>query len=130
MKSIMIFTDWFEPGYKAGGPIRSSLNFARLMKATNKVLVFTADRDLNDKEGYPNVAINQWSEFEPGIDIYYCSPENLSWRTIKEQCRKLMPGFLYLNSMFSLLYHSAIIDHVESCDKETNNNYDCPLRYA
>ncbi|MGZ5191695.1 MAG: glycosyltransferase, partial [Flavisolibacter sp.] len=104
MKNIMIFTDWFEPGYKAGGPIRSSLNFARLMKTTNKIFVFTADRDLNDEHGYANVLTNQWSEFEEGIEIYYCSPENLSWSTIKEQYRKLMPGFIYLNSMFSIYF--------------------------
>ena len=27
MKTILIFVDWFEPGYKGGGPIRSIAGF-------------------------------------------------------------------------------------------------------
>lgn len=97
-----MFTDWFEPGFKAGGPIRSCVNFARHMKDTHQVYVFTSDRDLGSESGYPGIETDRWITFEERILVYYCSPQALTWQNIKHQCLQIRPDFLYLNSMYSL----------------------------
>ena len=46
----MLFSDWYEPGFRAGGPIRSCVNFVQHMQDQYKILVFTSDRDLESGE--------------------------------------------------------------------------------
>lgn len=100
-KKILVFIDWFEPGYKAGGPIRSCVHFAQQMKDRYHIVVFTSDRDLNENAPYENVVTDKWIAFEPGIDIFYCSPKQLSWKFILQQIRGQQPDFIYVNSMYS-----------------------------
>jgi len=97
---IMLFTDWYEPGFKAGGPIRSCVNFASNMKDEYSIFIFTGDRDTGDQQGYPNIQINCWTAKE-GIRIFYASPLFLKWRNILREIQKIQPDFLYLNNMYS-----------------------------
>jgi glycosyltransferase involved in cell wall biosynthesis len=103
-KKIMLFADWYEPGYKAGGPIRSCVNFSTHMQGDYQLYVFTADRDLNEDTPYKDVRADQWITGKGGIQLYYCSPENLGYGTIKRQIGKIQPDFIYLNSMFSVKF--------------------------
>ena len=101
-RSILMFTDWFEPGFKAGGPIRSCVNFARHMQDTHTIYVFTSDRDLGSISAYPGIITDKWINFEANIQVFYCSPQNLTWKNIRNQCLQLKPDYLYLNSMYSI----------------------------
>jgi glycosyltransferase involved in cell wall biosynthesis len=100
-KSILLFADWYEPGYRAGGPIRSCVNFARHMSTDYRVYVFTSDRDLGSTLPYEGVPVDTWQTGKDGTAIYYCSPGNLSWQNIRRQLAAVRPDFVYLNSMFS-----------------------------
>jgi glycosyltransferase involved in cell wall biosynthesis len=100
-KKILVLIDWFHPGYKAGGPIRSSLHFVQQMKDEYDVAVLTTDRDLHARTPYENVTAGQWVSFSPGIEIFYCSPQDLSWKFILRQIKMVKPDFIYLNSMYS-----------------------------
>jgi glycosyltransferase involved in cell wall biosynthesis len=103
-KKILLFADWYEPGYKAGGPIRSCVNFARYMQGDYQVHVFTTDRDLGSPEPYEQVTVNEWQLDKNNISIYYCSPKMLTWQNIRKQMSVVHPDFIYLNSMFSLKF--------------------------
>lgn len=100
-KTILVFADWFEPGYKAGGPIRSCVHFVQQMKGRYLIYVITTDRDLNDAAPYPNIEADKWVEYDAGVKIFYCSPQYLSWNHTKEQVKTILPDFIYLNSMYS-----------------------------
>ncbi|HEV9035220.1 MAG TPA: glycosyltransferase family 4 protein [Puia sp.] len=102
MKKILLFIDWFEPGYKAGGPIRSCVNFVRSMHRHYKIYVFTSDRDLGSTDAYPDIPVDRWIAGQDQVELFYCSPENLRWSTIRRELDSIRPDFLYLNSMFSL----------------------------
>lgn len=100
-KTILLFADWFEPGYKAGGPIRSCVHFVHQMKDQYSIYVITTDRDLNDTAPYSNVEADKWTGYDKGVKIYYCSPQHLTWNNIKAQVKAINPDFIYLNSMYS-----------------------------
>jgi glycosyltransferase involved in cell wall biosynthesis len=100
-KSIFLFTDWFEPGYKAGGPIRSCVHFVHQMRSAYNIYVFTTDRDLNDTAPYNNIDIDKWIDHGQNVKVFYCSPERLTWKNINGQIKSIRPDFIYLNSMFS-----------------------------
>lgn len=98
---ILLFADWFVPGYKAGGPIRSCLHFAQQMQDKYSICVFTSDRDLNETQPYQNIEANEWVELDKDIRVFYCSPQQLSWKFILQQIKTVQPEFIYLNSMYS-----------------------------
>jgi glycosyltransferase involved in cell wall biosynthesis len=103
-KTILLFADWFEPGYKAGGPIRSCVNFVHQMKERYTTYVFTTDRDLGETAPYTNVEADKWVEYSKGVKVFYCSPAKLSWAHILQQVKSINPHFIYLNSMYSRFF--------------------------
>ena len=103
-KKIIVFADWFEPGYKAGGPIRSCVHFVHQMKDRYSIYVITTDRDLNDTVPYPAVEADKWVEYINGVKILYCSPAQLTWGNIRKQVKDISPDFIYLNSMYSRFF--------------------------
>jgi glycosyltransferase involved in cell wall biosynthesis len=100
-KTILLFADWFEPGFKAGGPIRSCVHFVHQMKDRYTIYVFTTDRDLNDTVPYATVKADKWIEYDKEVHVFYCSPGKLSWNHIQQQVKAINPDFIYLNSMYS-----------------------------
>ena len=103
-KTILLFADWYEPGFKAGGPIRSCVNFVHQMKGAYRIFVFTRDRDLNETKPYPSVMPDSWIDLQDNVKLYYSSPEKLTWKNIRKQLYDIRPDFVYLNSMYSRFF--------------------------
>jgi glycosyltransferase involved in cell wall biosynthesis len=99
---IALLVDWFAPGYKAGGPIQSSVNFCMAMKEEYEIYVITTDTDLNEREPYPSIKSDQWINFTPAVDTYYFSKANLSYGKILKVIKDINPDYIYLNHVFSL----------------------------
>ena len=100
---VLIFAEWFYPGYKAGGPITSITNFVDQLKKDLDLYVFTTDRDLGDNTKYSGVQTDIWENIS-GCHVFYTSPENLNRRTIKEVLDSVSPDIVYLNSMYSYYF--------------------------
>ena len=59
-KNILIFIDWFLPGYKAGGPIKSVSNIVSSLHDSFNFHIITSDRDIGDSKPYPSEELNKW----------------------------------------------------------------------
>lgn len=101
---ILLFTDWYEPGYKAGGPIQSCKNLVELLSDKYDFDIFTSDRDLGDTGPYHEVKTDSWSQSSKGPRIWYASPGKASLSVIKLLIKRVKPDIVYLNSMFSLRF--------------------------
>jgi glycosyltransferase involved in cell wall biosynthesis len=97
-------TDWYEPGFKAGGPIQSCWNFVKAMYEEFEILVLPSDRDLAEKQSYPGIQINQWTRRSPGVLVYYASVHTLNAKKISDLFEQTRPDFIYLNSMYSYYF--------------------------
>ena len=103
-KIILLFTDWYEPGYKAGGPIRSCHNIVQAFSSEYLFRIVTSDRDLGDTAPYPGIIADRWTDAEHDVKIYYASPERLTNQVIAGMLKEINPSVVYLNSMFSLTF--------------------------
>lgn len=101
-RNLAIFIDWFAPGYKAGGPIRSVVNLAELLAGEVTIWVFTSDRDHQATSPYPGIPQDQWVSWKPNIKVWYSSPAKFS--KMEEALRSLSPDVVYINSVFSVQY--------------------------
>ena len=97
---LLIFCDWFAPAFKAGGPIRSIVNFVDRFKDHYDIHIFTSDRDINDKKPFKHIEVDHWLEKE-GYHIWYYSPGTMSYKKVKSVIAEINPDKIYLNSMFS-----------------------------
>ncbi|RYG04532.1 MAG: glycosyl transferase family 1, partial [Chitinophagaceae bacterium] len=100
-KKLLIMIDWFEPGFKAGGPIRSIASMVHNLKDLYDIYVLTTDRDLNSTEPYPGIPTDKWID-KDGFHVNYLSPAGLKYRNIARIMTEIAPATIYLNSMFSL----------------------------
>lgn len=100
-KKIFLFTDWYEPGFKAGGPIQSCKNIVNSLSGQLDFWIFTSDRDLGDAQPYANVVTDEWHLLSNGTHIWYSSPDKTKASLIRKLISDVKPQAIYLNSMFS-----------------------------
>ena len=99
-KRILICIDWYEPGFKAGGPIRSVVNIVSALKEDYEFYILTSAYDLGEDEPYPNVALNEWFDHD-GIFLKYLEKKLLNYSAIRRNILEIHPDLIYLNSLFS-----------------------------
>src|SRR5215475_2345989 len=96
-KKILLFTDWYEPGFKAGGPIQSCRNFVKAMQNDYELYVLTSDRDLGDVQPYEKISVEKWVSSNDGAQIYYEEEKKLTTSKILQLIREVNPDYIYLN---------------------------------
>jgi glycosyltransferase involved in cell wall biosynthesis len=97
---LLISADWFAPGIRAGGPIRSLVNVAELLAGRAEVLVLTSCCDLGESSPYPGVAVNAWASGASSASVFYGTPSGRRTE-VQRLLSQDTPDTLYLNSMFS-----------------------------
>lgn len=95
--------DWFLPGYKAGGPIRSVANMIRALSEDFDFFIVTRNTDLSDDEPYKNIEPNKWLT-KHSAHVYYLSADNYSKDKIKTLIGERNYDAMYLNSLYSSQY--------------------------
>ena len=103
-KKILVFTDWFIPGFKAGGPIRSCVNLVENLNDIFDFSVITRDTDYCETTPYASVKSNEWNKTKNGLRIYYFSADQLNKKNIRAVLAGEEFDFVYMNSVFSLYF--------------------------
>jgi len=99
-KKILIFIDWYKPGYKAGGPIRSISNIVNQLQDIVDFSIITRNTDYLDSTPYSTIKTNEWNEID-GAQVFYLSNDNTSKSTIKKLTVEVNPDIIYCNSLYS-----------------------------
>lgn len=116
--NILIFIDWFLPGFKAGGPIKSVSNIVNSLHQDFNFYIITSDRDIDDTNPYGTEELNKWL-IKDHYQIAYLSEENRKafiYKTLKESDFNVY----YFNSFFSKKYTLdplSIVKKVKSSPK-------------
>ena len=97
---ILIFIDWFSPGYKAGGPIQSISNFVNHFADEFEITIVTSNKDLGDAEPYKNIECNQWIKKEK-YRIIYLNKKHQNRKFYRSLVKEQHYDTFYFNSLFS-----------------------------
>ncbi|HEX9513727.1 MAG TPA: glycosyltransferase family 4 protein [Puia sp.] len=104
-KKILVLVDWFAPGYKAGGPIQSCVNFAFTMKNEFAIHVLTTDTDHGELQPYAGISTGQWiTNLHPDIQVLYLEKARLGAADIRKRIQEVQADYVYLNHLFSPLF--------------------------
>ena len=98
MKKLLIVSNFFKPGFRAGGPIKSIDLICKNLKDDYNILVVTSSRDIGTYQNYddikPNTILNR-----DGYKVIYLSAYN--FLNIFFQVKRFKPNLIYMNSIFS-----------------------------
>lgn len=97
---ILVFIDWFWPGYLAGGPVQSILALTEHLHGQIEFKIVTTNSDI-DKIPYSHIQTDRWIQSEKNCSVYYMSESALSKATIQKLMLETTYDKIYLNSFFS-----------------------------
>ena len=104
-KKLLILVDWFVPGYKAGGPIRSCVNICSALNKQYDIYVLTTDTDHGETQSYKGITPDKWINNEAlGIQIFYAKKTSLTTKQLAEQIKLVGADIVYLNHLFSPMF--------------------------
>jgi glycosyltransferase involved in cell wall biosynthesis len=100
-KKVMVLTDYYLPGFKAGGGLRTIVNMVDRLSDRYDFWVVTRDHDgRQDKSPYKTVGINEWNSVGRA-QVFYFSADNLKLSTIEKLIGEVRPEAIYMNSFFA-----------------------------
>ncbi|HEU4717402.1 MAG TPA: glycosyltransferase family 4 protein [Bacteroidia bacterium] len=100
-RKVLVFIDWFLPGDKAGGPVRSVANLLDHFGSEFDFSVVTRDTDYTSSVPYAGVKSDAWNKLPGGQRVFYVSGNKLSPGTIASILEKETYDVVYLNGMWS-----------------------------
>ena len=103
-KTILIFIDWYLPGYKAGGPITSVANLVSHLSNDFNFKIITTDTDYLETEPYPDVESNKWNIINNSTEVYYFSTVQISIKNIKNLIATTDFDIVYINGIYSFYF--------------------------
>ncbi|MEV6367361.1 glycosyltransferase family 4 protein [Micromonospora musae] len=97
---VLLTCDFFEPGFRAGGPIRSVAQLLDVVSPTIEVTMVTRDRDLGSSEPYPGLS-GRWVH-RGRTRIWYLDPRRpRQWFELLKALRSTRFDLLYVNSLWA-----------------------------
>ena len=100
-KKVLVFIDWFLPGDKAGGPVRSVANLIDHLGDEFEFSVVTRDTDYTAAQPYPGIRSDEWNSLPDGKRVFYFSGKNLHRDSIARLLDEETYDAVYLNGIWS-----------------------------
>lgn len=102
--AILLFVDWYRPGFKGGGPVRSMINLVEHLGDRADLHIVTADTDYASTAPYPGIVPDRWTTLPTGEQVWYASAKGRT-RAVWKQLLHARPwSVVYVNGMFSPWY--------------------------
>jgi glycosyltransferase involved in cell wall biosynthesis len=99
---LILFTEYYEPAQKAGGPITSIRNLYQVLKAHMPIHIITSAYDLNGTVPLPNIALNTFSK-----DRYYTLKDLKSCIRLGQWIKKHQDELFYINGLYT--WHLSLL---------------------
>ncbi len=98
---VLVFIDWYLPGYKAGGPVRSMANLADHLRDRVELHIVTTDTDYTEASPYANVVADRWTTLPGGEKVWYASKGGVNAKTWRQLLAMEAWTTVYINGLYS-----------------------------
>ena len=105
---VLVLADYYLPGFKAGGPIRSLENITQYLGGEIDFVVLTNDRDYGDRHPYSGVDTRVQQQVGYSQVKYLSKRERLILPMLRT-IRFYDVNVIYLNSVFSFYYTIQVL---------------------
>lgn len=99
---VLLFIDWYRPGFKAGGPVQSCANLVTQLQGNEiSFQIVTRITDYCETEPYKGITANVWTNREDGSQVFYISEEQLNRETLSTLIATTDFDVAYINGIYS-----------------------------
>lgn len=98
---VLVFIDWYLPGYKAGGPVRSMANLVDHLRDKVDLHIVTTDTDYTETTPYAGVEPDRWTVMPGGEKVWYASRTGVNTATWRKLLGEGPWATVYINGMYS-----------------------------
>ena len=105
---IAVLIDWYLPGTRAGGPVRSVYSLVNLLKNDFDFYIITTNKDLGSEQQYSGVDADTLL-YKDSVHYYYFSSGRLNSENMIGLFHKINPNLIYLNSFWSYSFSINIV---------------------
>lgn len=110
MPRILIITDYYLPGYKGGGPVRTLSNTVDWLGDEFDFYLLAGDRDFKDSQPYPGVRPGEWMPVGQA-QVRYLSPDERRFGALGKIIAGTDYDLLYVNSFFAPMCAKTVLLH-------------------
>lgn len=100
-KKILVFIDWYLPGYRAGGGQRAFANLVAWLREDFDFYIITRNTDFLEIEPYKDVKTDEWNELAKEEKVYYASENNIGFQLFSRLFKEVNPDYAYINGIYS-----------------------------
>jgi len=98
---VLVFCDFYLPGYKSGGSMRTLINTIDRLADEFDFRVVARDHDgKSDKTPYTDYPPNQWNSIGPAL-VRHLSKDRIRMSEFRKIIDEVSPDSIYFNSFFS-----------------------------
>jgi glycosyltransferase involved in cell wall biosynthesis len=99
---ILIMIQYYLPGLKAGGPIRTISNLVQWLGDDYEFFILTSDHDLGESSPYPNIECGKWLTVGKA-QVRYLTAQEQSLTRLGSIIKAMDYDMAYLDGMFASL---------------------------
>ncbi len=97
---ILILIEYYLPGFRAGGPVRATVNLVDWLGDEFDFSILTSDCEFGDPTPYPGVQTGNW--YDRGkARVRYLAAHERTLTAFRRHLREIPYDLLYLNSVFA-----------------------------
>ena len=101
---VIVYIDWFSPGYKAGGPVRSLVNLTRKLAPNFRFHIITSDTDYMSNMPYTEVESDRWMPFEGEHEVIYLSKSQQTYSGLNKALMGKHYDKVFVNGIYSKVF--------------------------
>lgn len=102
---VLVFIDWYLPGYKAGGPVRSLANLVDHLRDRIDFHIVTRNTEYTETTPYAGVTPDSWTVLPGGEKVWYASPAGTSRKAWQRLLKEQQWDAVYVNGLYSWWYN-------------------------
>ncbi|MDA8895985.1 glycosyltransferase [Bacteroidia bacterium] len=102
--SVLITIDWFDPAYKAGGPISSIVNLINHLHKDFDFYVFTGAKDYGSNMDFTTIKTDKWLDWNGKAQVYYMSTKLKSRSNVFKILKERSFDYYYVQGIFSFCF--------------------------
>lgn len=97
---ILVLLEFYLPGYKSGGPVRSVANMVDQLGDRFEYWIVTRDHDFTETTPYPGIEAGRWVRVGKAM-VYYVPGGRYGAPLFQRLVAEVDPAAVYLNSFFA-----------------------------
>lgn len=115
MKTIFISIPWFDPAFRAGGPIQSVANMVNELTGEFEYYIFCGDTDLNNVP-LENITAGKWIQYNNQTKVWYANSSRRT-STLLKQVKEIKPDYLFIIGIYSWDFNIVPLAFCKSAKK-------------